>query len=122
VNDAEALEFARTHVETWNTHDLDAIVALYAESAEHVSPLAASLRGEAGLRGHEAPREYFAQGLAKYPELRFEIVRVFRCQSSVTIVYYGAGRKLVAEVMHLGPGHKIEHVYAHYLCTPSDNV
>lgn len=119
LTDAEALEFAGHHVEIWNRHDLDAIVELYTETAELVSPLAAALSGEPVIRGRAALREYFARGLEKYPELRFEIIETFRCRSSVTILYYGAGRRRVAEVMFLRDDHKIERVYAHYACTPA---
>ena len=115
----ESLEFARRHVEVWNGHDLDAILTLYSEDAELVSPLAASLKGEPTIRGRAALRDYFARGLAKYPDLRFKIIDVFRCQSSVTVHYYGANRNRVAEVMFLGAQHKIERVFAHYLCEPA---
>ncbi len=115
LNDAEALAFGRKHVEVWNGHDLDAILELYTESAELVSPLAGLLHGESTIRGRSALREYFARGLEKYPELEFEIIDTFRCQSSVTLLYYGAARKRVAEVMFLREDHKIERVFAHYL-------
>ena len=120
MNDAEALQFTRRHIETWNSHDLDAIVALYAETIELVSPVAAALRGSAEVRGLKDLREYFAQGLTKYPDLRFDLVHTFLCESSVTIVYYGPVGKLAAEVMLLGKDRKIERVYAHYVCVPSD--
>lgn len=116
ITAAEALEFARRHVEVWNQHDLEAILDLYSDDAELVSPLAASLKDAPTIRGRAALRDYFARGLAKYPELRFEIIDVFRCQSSITIHYYGAGRNRVAEVMFLRADHKIERVFAHYVC------
>ena len=119
LTDAQALEFARKHVEVWNSHDLDAIIELYAETAELVSPLAGSLTGERELRGRAALRAYFARGLEKYPDLKFEIIDTFRCQSSVAILYWGAGRRRVTEVMFLGEDHKIERVFAHYECVPS---
>ena len=120
MNDAEALQFACRHVETWNSHNLDAIVALYAESVELVSPVAKALRGSAEVRGLKDLREYFAQGLKKYPDLRFDLVHTFLCESSVTTVYYGPVGKLVAEVMLLDKDGKIERVCAHYLCAPAD--
>jgi ketosteroid isomerase-like protein len=119
MTEAEALELARKHVEIWNGHDLEQILELYSEDAELVSPLAASLQGAPTVRGRAALREYFARGLAKYPDLRFEIIDVFRCQSSVTIHYYGAGRSRVAEVLFLRADLKIERVFAHYLCDAS---
>jgi hypothetical protein len=119
LTDAEALEFATKHVEIWNSHDLDAIVDLYTDTAELVSPMAAALSGDPVIRGRAALREYFARGLEKYPELEFEIIEVFRCRSSVTVLYFGAARKRVAEVMFLRDDHKIERVFAHYLCAPA---
>jgi len=116
MDDAEAIRFAEKHVATWNTHDLDAIVALYTESAELLSPLAAALTGEPVVRGREALRAYFARGLEKYPALRFELVDTFRCVSSVTLLFRGAGGKLVTEVLHLDGRGRIERVYAHYRC------
>ena len=116
LTDAEALEFATKHVEVWNSHDLDAIVELYSETAELVSPLAASLSGDAVIRGRAALRAYFARGLERYPDLTFEMIETFRCQSSVTLLYYGAGRRRVAEVMFLRDDRKIERVHAHYSC------
>lgn len=70
--------------------------------------------------GLEHLREYFAQGLKKYPDLRFDLVHTFLCESSVTTVYYGPVGNLVAEVMLLGKDGKIERVHAHYLCAPAD--
>ena len=116
LSDAESLEFARKHVEIWNSHELVAIVELYTETAELVSPLAASLSGASEIRGRAALREYFARGLEKYPDLKFEIIDTFRCQSSVALLYYGAGRRRVTEVMFLRNDHKIERVFAHYSC------
>lgn len=118
LNDAEALEFGQKHVAVWNSHDLEAIVELYTETAELLSPLARALSGGPVIRGRAALREYFTRGFEKYPELTFEIIDTFRCQSSVTLLYYGAGRKRVAEVMFLRNDCKIERVFAHYVCMP----
>lgn len=119
MDNAEAIRFAEKHIATWNAHDLDAIMDLYTESVELFSPLAAALTGEPIVRGREAVRAYFARGLAKYPDLRFELIDTFCCVSSVTLLFSGAGKKLVAEVVHLNDSGKIERVYAHYRCTPA---
>ncbi|HYQ01147.1 MAG TPA: nuclear transport factor 2 family protein [Polyangiaceae bacterium] len=110
----EALAFARKHVETWNTHDLDAIMALYSPSVELVSPLAGAIAGSSAVRGHANVRAYFERGLQKYPELTFELVDTFLCDSSITLLFYGAGRRLVAEALFLDAESKIERVFAHY--------
>ena len=113
---AAAIRFAEKHVATWNSHDLDAILQLYTEEAELYSPLASALRGDASVRGHAALREYFVQGLQKYPDLHFQLVDTFLCQDSVTLLFRGAGGRLVCEVLFLNDAAKVTRVYAHYLC------
>lgn len=110
----DALAFARKHVDVWNTHDLDAIMALYSPAVELVSPLAGAIADGPVVRGQAKVRAYFEHGLQKYPELRFELVDTFLCHSSITLLFRGAGQKLVAEVLFLDANAKIERVYAHY--------
>jgi hypothetical protein len=119
MNDAEALAFAQKHVATWNSHDLEAIVDMYSETVELHSPLAAALRGDGAVRGREQLRDYFAQGLQKYPTLQFQLVNTFLCRDSITLLFHGAGGKLVCEVLFVDRAGKVERVYAHYLCQPS---
>jgi hypothetical protein len=70
--------FAKVWETAWNAHDLDAVLALFAEDAIFSSPLAKSLAGyEDGIvRGKAAIRAYWAAGLAKLPDLRFEVTSV----------------------------------------------
>lgn len=119
MTEDQALAFAKKHVETWNSHDLDAIASLYAEDVDLVSPVAAALRGDPVVRGRAALRAYAALGLDKYPELQFELVDVFLCMSSVTLLFWGAGRRLVAEVLLLNEKQEIERVLAHYRVAPA---
>lgn len=113
---AAAIRFAEKHVATWNSHDLEAILKMYAQEAELYSPLAARLRGDPAVRGRAALREYFAQGLAKYPDLHFQLVDTFLCQDSVTLLFRGAGGRLVCEVLFLNELGEVARVYAHYRC------
>jgi len=113
---AAAIRFAEKHVATWNSHDLDAIMQMYTQDAELYSPLAAALRGDAAVRGQAALREYFEQGFRKYPDLHFQLVDTFLCRDSVTLLFRGAGGRLVCEVLFLGDAGKVARVYAHYSC------
>jgi hypothetical protein len=113
---AEAVRFAEKHVATWNAHELEAILDMYTADAELRSPLAATLMGDGVVRGREGLRAYFEQGLRRYPDLRFELVDTFLCQSSVTLLFKGAGGKLACEVLFVGAAGKVERVFAHYLC------
>lgn len=114
MTEEDAFAFARAHVAAWNSQDLDAIANLYSETVELTSPVAARLRGDPVVRGRAAIRAYAALGIEKYPDLHFELVDVFLCVSSVTLLFWGAGRRLVTEVLFLNEQHEIERVFAHY--------
>src|SRR5215213_10499431 len=111
---AEAEDFALKHVSVWNRHDLDEIVQLYTEDVELVSPLAGRVAGGTTVAGREALRAYFAAALQRYPELEFRLIDVLTCVDTVTLYYWGAGEKVVAEVLTVGPDHRISRVLAHY--------
>jgi hypothetical protein len=56
-------------LEAWNAHDLDAIVACYAENVDFAIPAAAEGREDRRLSGREELREHFARGLELAPNL-----------------------------------------------------
>jgi ketosteroid isomerase-like protein len=114
IEPARAEDFARKHVSVWNRHDLDEIVELYTEDVELVSPLAGAVAGGTTVRGRDALRAYFEAALKKYPELEFRLIDVLACVDTVTLYYYGAGERVVAEVLTLTPDHRISQVLAHY--------
>ena len=116
LGDDEANAFARAHVDVWNTHDLDAILDDYTADATLSSPVAKALTGAATIRGHAALREYFATAFAKYPDLRFDLHHTFRGEHGVTLLFRGAGGRMVAEVLRLDRNRKITSVDAHYAC------
>jgi hypothetical protein len=113
---ADAVAFVDHHIEVWNSHRLDDIVALYAEDADLLSPLAATVTGSEVVRGRDALRDYFSRALTAYPDLRFEVLDVLRGVESVTIYMRGAGGKLVAEVLFIDPDRLVRRVVAHYSC------
>jgi len=62
-------EQANRLLEAWNAHDLDAIVACYAENVDFAIPAAAEGREDRRLSGREELREHFARGLELAPNL-----------------------------------------------------
>jgi len=116
LTDDEARDFGRKHVAVWNSHNLDEIMTLYADSVELTSPLAASVMGESIVRGKERLREYFDRALTKYPNLRFELLNTLRCTNSVTLYFTSVSDKPVAEVLFLDENNKVAKVFAHYSC------
>lgn len=62
-------EQANRLLEAWNAHDLDAVVACYAENVDFAIPAAAEGREDRRLSGREELREHFARGLELAPNL-----------------------------------------------------
>lgn len=62
-------EHADRLLEAWNAHDLDAVVACYAENVDFAIPAAAEGREDRRLSGREELREHFARGLELAPNL-----------------------------------------------------
>ena len=63
-----ALEVAQRSIDAWNSHDADAIVALYAEGATYHTP-----RLDQPLKG-KALADFIKSVLTAYPDLRFEVI------------------------------------------------
>lgn len=106
--------FAEKHIATWNRHDMGAILALYTEDVELTSPLAERVVGTSTLRGRDNVHAYFEAGLARYPDLRFELEGVYGSVGSVTLLMRTVERKVVAEVLTLEADLRISRVVAHY--------
>jgi hypothetical protein len=102
--------------DSWNAHDLDAVLSHYADGVEFTSPFAVELSGrpDGTLRGIDELRTYFGRALAAFPELRFADLRVALGISSMTLCYRSVRNLEAAETMFLGPDGKIVRVLAQY--------
>ncbi|HKN85769.1 MAG TPA: nuclear transport factor 2 family protein [Nitrospiraceae bacterium] len=107
---------AREWVEAWNRHDVNGIMAHYAENILFTSPFVLILANEptGTLQGTSALRAYFARGLAAYPELRFDLLDVLTGVRSVTLYYRSVHDKVAAETMSLNDDGLIARVECHY--------
>ena len=116
MNEALIQQLARDWLEAWNRHDLDTILAHYAEDVEFTSPFVAKLTGEPGgtLRGKVSLRGFFAKGLAAYPDLRFKMIQVLVGVNSLTLLYRSVNQFVAAEVMTLNTANQISRVEVHY--------
>lgn len=109
MNETMARQFAREWITAWNSHDLEAILAHYADDAEFTSPFVAKLAGNQSgqLCGKTALRDYFSEGLARYPGLQFELQHVLWGVRNVTVVYRSVNNLIAAESMTLGPSQTV---------------
>lgn len=75
---------------TWESRNVDAIVRMYRPDATHESALVAQFYPQAGgtaLRGADQIRAYFSNGLARFTDLRFELVSVTEAAARAAIEY-----------------------------------
>lgn len=120
IDAEDARKFALEWIESWNRHDLEAILSHYAENVVFTSPFAVKLLGvpDGVVNGVAALRAYFQRGLAAYPELRFTLHHVAVGVDSVTLIYQSVKGLLAAETMELDSRRdgrrKVIRVLAHY--------
>lgn len=97
----QAPAFARRWLEAWNPHDPEAIVGHFAGDLVFTSPLAADLvPGSDGvIRGREALRTYWTEGLRRNPDLQFEIEGIYVGVDTVVIHYRNQRREAVCGVL-----------------------
>ena len=107
---------AHDWLDAWNAHDLERILAHYAEAVEFYSPFVAKLTGQASgvLHGKTQLRDYFARGLTSYPELNFKFIRVYSGMRSCVLEYLSVNQLRAAEAMEFDAAGKIRRVQAHY--------
>ncbi|MFO0744572.1 MAG: barstar family protein [Myxococcota bacterium] len=93
--------FAADWIAGWNSHDLEHILAHYADDAVFTSPIAAAIvPGSHGtVRGKAALRSYWTAGLARNPTLHFELVAALPTAGGVTVRYQNHRGQEVAETM-----------------------
>jgi len=111
-----ARAFAQEWIDAWNSHDLERILAHHAEDAVLSSPVALQrFGGDGTLRGKTALRDYFARGLAAYPDLRFDLIETLWGTETIVLGYANNHRgSKTAEVMLLNPAGKVSRVWANY--------
>lgn len=112
-NDAlaeENREIARRWLAAFNAHDLDALLALYAEDARHTSPKIRALHPETGgeLRGKAALRAWWEDSLRRLPTLRYDAFAITADADRAVMEYVrhleGAPPMPVSETLELAQG------------------
>jgi hypothetical protein len=98
---AFAEQFASEWLAAWNGHDLEAILVHFSDEVVFTSPLAQRIvEGSDGvIRGKEALRAYWCEGLRRNPELRFEIEGLYLGVATIVIRYRNQTGGLVNEVL-----------------------
>ena len=108
--------FAADWINSWNAHDLERILAHYADDFQMSSPIIIQVAREPSgtLHGKAAVRAYWSAALEQIPDLHFELISVLVGVRSITLYYKGARDRLAAEVFHFGSDEKVTSAFAHY--------
>jgi steroid delta-isomerase-like uncharacterized protein len=84
-----ALSIARAWLDAFNAHDVDALVALYADDATHTSPKIRALHPhtDGKLVGKAALAAWWRAANARLPGLRYEAVTIVADDARAIIEY-----------------------------------
>jgi hypothetical protein len=87
VDHDEAVGFARPWVTDWNDHNVEAVLSHFADRAVFTSPVAERIVPESGgvIRGKDALRHYWSEGIRLNPALRFELAGVYAGTDTLVI-------------------------------------
>ena len=121
----DARSFSQSWYAAWNRHDLDGIMAHYADGITHSSPFIARYNGDAEckpLRGKTAVRDYFGRALQRNPTLRFDPLHLAVGVDTVALAYRRMTGEVAIETFRLRDG-LVEASVSHYgLPTSSSTV
>ena len=111
-----ARQFAEDWIDAWNAHDLDRILAHYADDFEMTSPLIVERMNKPSgtLKGKAAIRPYWRIGLNVTPPLKFELIEVLVGIDSVTLYYRRTSGKMAAETLIFNGQGQVIKGMAHY--------
>ena len=107
----------RDWIAAWNAHDLDRVLAFYADDFEMTSPHIVGFGFDASgtLHGKAKVREYWAFALAKVPDLHFELIDVYTSPDSLVVFYRNERGGKVCEYLRLEASGKIKQGSGNYL-------
>ena len=112
-----ARRFADSWFAAWNAHDLDAMMAHYAQGIQHSSPFIARYNNDpecAALQGIAAVRDYFGRALERNPTLRFDPVHVALGVDTVSLVYRRMTGEVASETFFFDADGKVVRSISHY--------
>ena len=107
----------RDWIAAWNSHDLERVLALYAEDSEMTSDKIPALGFDASgtLRGKERLRAYWGTALQRLPNLHFELIDIYVSPDSLVVFYQNERGGKICEYLRLNDAGKIRQGSANHL-------
>jgi uncharacterized protein (TIGR02246 family) len=114
---AHLATLGRDWIAAWNSHDLERVLALYAEDSEMTSDRIPAMGFDASgtLRGKDKIRTYWAKALTLIPNLHFELIDTYVSPDSVVVFYQNERGARICEYLRLNAAGKIVQGSANHL-------
>ncbi len=111
-----AEKFAKDWIDSWNRHDVNAVLSQYTEDFEMTSPLIIRIAGESSgkLKGKGPVAAYWLKALRSNTDLHFELLQILIGVESITLYYRNQEEHFAAEVLHFNSEGKVAEAFAHY--------
>ena len=99
----------RDWIAAWNSHDLERVLALYAEDSEMTSDKIPALGFDVSgtLRGKDRLRAYWSKALQLLPNLHFDLIDTYVSPDSVVVFYQNERGSRICEYLRLNDAGKI---------------
>jgi hypothetical protein len=93
--------YADEWVRAWNTHDVEAVLDHFRDDVVFTSPVPARVVPESGgvVHGKAALRDFWTGALGQQPDLQFDVIGVYRGESTLVINDRNHRGQLVNEVL-----------------------
>jgi ketosteroid isomerase-like protein len=104
-------------IAAWNSHDLERVLALYAEDSEMTSDKIPLLGFDPSgtLRGKHRLREYWSLTLARLPDLHFDLIDLYVSPDSLVVLYANERGQKICEYLRVDAEGKIRQGSANHL-------
>ncbi|WP_247234061.1 nuclear transport factor 2 family protein [Telluribacter sp. SYSU D00476] len=122
MTEEQANQFAEHWINSWNSHDLDAIMEHYSNEVEFHSPMITLLKvNDQGLiTNKDDLKSYFRIGLNAFPDLHFRLHNVFTGVNTVVLYYTSVNGRKVTEVFEMDDEGKARRVLCNYSASQSN--
>lgn len=109
--------FGREWIKTWNSRDLERILAMYADDSDMTSDkiVALGLAASGTLRGKDMLRIYWGKGLQLLPNLHFTLIDTYVSPDSVVVFYQNERGAKICEYLRVDADGRIVQGSANHL-------
>ena len=104
-------------IAAWNSHDLERVLALYAEDSEMTSDKIPLLGFDPSgtLQGKQRLRDYWGLALQRLPNLHFDLIDVYVSPDSLVVFYTNERGQKICEYLRVDADGKIRQGSANHL-------